>query len=112
MEFKALNGWYSLQLFWKFNWKEYKLVDTSTRKEQLKELSTLAAEFEEASQNGKGSFAFGRVIGHKSDFSVMLLHEDMEQLVIWQDQLKRLNLFNEADLNVSYLSVNEVTNYL
>lgn len=112
MEFKALNGWYSLQLFWKINWKEYKQVDVETRKKQLAELFGLVEEFEEASEENKGSFTFGRVIGHKSDFAVMLLHEDIQQLIDWQDALKRLDLFDQAVLNTSYLSVNEATSYL
>ncbi|MHA6250449.1 chlorite dismutase family protein [Oceanobacillus sp. CAU 1775] len=112
MEFEALNGWYSLQLFWKIDWKEYKQVDKEKRKEQLDELYELTKEFEKASEENKGSYTFGRVIGHKSDFSIMLLHEDIQQLTDWQDELKRLDLFDEAELNVSFLSVNEATNYL
>lgn len=112
MEFKALNGWYSLQLFWKIKWNEFKKVDKDTRKEQLNELFELANEFKEEAKVKKGNFAFGRVIGHKADFSVMLLHEDIQKLIDWQDQLKRLDLFDQADLNISYLSVNEATNYL
>lgn len=112
MEFEAINGWYSLHLFWKFDWHAYRQVDANTKKEQLKELNELIKEFEEANNNRKGSYALGRVIGHKSDFAVMILHEDIAQLTEWQDELKRLALFDEAELNVSYLSVNEVTNYL
>lgn len=112
MEFEARNGWYSLQLFWKIDWSKYKEIDENKRKEALAELVELAGEFEQASKDNKGSYAFGRVIGHKSDFAVMLLHEDIGQLTEWQDQLKRLDLFNEAELNISYLSVHEVTNYL
>lgn len=112
MEFEAMNGWYSLQLFWKFNWRDYKQIDVVTRKQQLEELNDLTNEFEREAKNEKGSYAFGRVIGHKSDFAIFLLHEDIQQLIEWQDQLKRLELFNEAELKISYLSVNEVTNYL
>lgn len=112
MEFEALNGWYSLQLFWKIDWKEYKQVDKQTREEQLEVLYELTKEFEKAAEEKKGSFTFGRVIGHKSDFVVMLLHEDIQQLIDWQDELKRLDLFDQAELNVSFLSVNEATNYL
>lgn len=112
MDFEALNGWYSLQLYWKINWKDYRQVDVSSRKSQLNDLYELRKKFEEAAKENKGSYTFGRVIGHKSDFAIMLLHEDIQQLIDWQDQLKRLELFDQAELNVSFLSVNEATNYL
>jgi Chlorite dismutase. len=112
MDFDTKNGWYFLHLFWKIDWKSYKKIGKKSREEQLGELLKIADEFEASVRSQKGSYAFGRVLGHKADFAVMLLHEDIRQLIDWQDRLKRLDLFNEAELVISYLSVCEVTNYL
>ena len=112
MDFDTKNGWYFLHLFWKIDWPAYKRVDAKTKKAQLNELQEIIDEFEDCAQNNKGSYGLGRVIGHKADFAIMLLHEDIQRLIDWQDRLKRLDLFNEAELAVSYLSVCEVTNYV
>ncbi len=112
MDFDTKNGWYFLHLFWKIDWPAYKQVDEEVKRANFGELNQLLDEFEESVQNGQGSYATGRVIGHKADFAIMILHEDIQTLIDWQDRLKRLDLFNEAELVVSYLSVCEVTNYL
>lgn len=112
MDFDTKNGWYFLHLFWKIDWPAYKQVDKEVKRANFGELNQLLDEFEESVQNGQGSYATGRVIGHKADFAIMILHEDIQTLIDWQDRLKRLDLFNEAELVVSYLSVCEVTNYL
>lgn len=112
MDFDTKNGWYFLHLFWKIDWPAYKQVDEEVKRANFGELNQLLDEFEESVQNGQGSYATGRVIGHKADFAIMILHEDIQTLIDWQDRLKRLDLFNEAELVVSYLSICEVTNYL
>src|SRR6478736_490300 len=77
---QTLDGWYCLQVFYKFNWKAWKLLSSDERQVALDEFIKMRETWHITEDKKEGSFGVFQVTGHKADIMLMFLRSNMEEL--------------------------------
>ncbi|MGM9985886.1 MAG: hydrogen peroxide-dependent heme synthase [Bacillaceae bacterium] len=109
---KTLDGWYSLHLFHKVKWNEWRKLTSTNQQTIIHQLQSFFNELQEVEDQKAGSHAFYSIMGHKADYVLMLVRPTMEELHQIEHKFNKLIIADYIETTYSYVSVVELSNYL
>lgn len=109
---QTLDGWYCLQVFYKFNWKTWKLLSSDERQVAIDEFIKMREKWHITQHKKEGSYGVFQITGHKADIMLMFLRSNMEELNDIEISFNKTKLAEHMIQANSYVSVVELSNYL
>ncbi|MGG0509141.1 hydrogen peroxide-dependent heme synthase [Priestia megaterium] len=109
---QTLDGWHCLQIFYKFNWKTWKLLPNDERQVAIDEFIKMREKWHITQHKKEGSYGVFQITGHKADIMLMFLRSNMEELNDIEISFNKTKLAEHMIPANSYVSVVELSNYL
>jgi len=109
---QTLDGWYCLQVFYKSNWKTWKLLPSDERQRAIDEFIKMREKWHITQHKKEGSYGVFQITGHKADIMLMFLRSNMEELNDIEISFNKTKLADHMIPANSYVSVVELSNYL
>lgn len=108
---ETLEGWYSMHIFWKIDWANWRLISDEKRRQYFNEFQAYLNQAQKLEDADKGSQYIFNVNGHKADLGMMILRETLDDLNDVENKLAKMPLFDYLKKVKSYISVTEVGTY-
>lgn len=109
---QTLDGWHCLQVFYKFNWKTWKLLPSDERQVAIDEFIKMKEKWHITQHKKEGAYGVFQITGHKADIMLMFLRSNMEELNDIEISFNKTKLAEHMIPANSYVSVVELSNYL
>ncbi|MGG3182714.1 hydrogen peroxide-dependent heme synthase [Priestia megaterium] len=109
---QTLDGWNCLQVFYKLNWKTWKLLPSDERQVAIDEFIKMKEKWHITQHKKEGSYGVFQITGHKADIMLMFLRSNMEELNDIEISFNKTKLAEHMIPANSYVSVVELSNYL